>query len=75
MQDLLFTKCSDSNKKIVEVRLGDYAIYEGAIDSHSATMCKLDDAAAKSLRNWLIEQYPLELTELALLKTKKESDQ
>lgn len=32
----------------------------------------LQEDAAKSLRNWLIEQYPLELTEIALLKSKME---
>lgn len=35
----------------------------------------LNEHTAKSLRDWLIVQYPLALTELALLKSKMENDQ
>lgn len=62
LKDLFFIKTTVNGGKIVEVRLGEYAIYDGAIDNHDAVMCKLDEHSATSLRDWLIEQYPLEET-------------
>ena len=48
---------------------------QGAVTRFEGASVTLNEHTAKSLRNWLIEQYPLELTELALLKSKMEQAQ
>lgn len=46
---------------------------QGAATRFEGASVTLNEHTAKSLRNWLIEQCPLELTELALLKSKRET--
>lgn len=78
LQDLLVMKEAPQDvaaQSGIKLYLSEYVLYGGHIDSHDVTTCKLNEHVAKSLRNWLIEQYPLELTELALLKSKMENDQ
>lgn len=57
----------------VNVLNGNYQ--QGAPTGFERAAMTLSEHTAKSLRDWLIAQYPLDLTELALLKSKMENDQ